>query len=335
MERRDTTNIGFLVFPGFPMACLTSAIEPLRAANEISDREAFSWRVLSENGEAVTASANVVFQPDCSLRDVENLDYLFLLSDPESAFAVPASGNGHLRYLARHGVQIGAVSGGVFPLAASGLLLGHTCSVHWCYRAAFEKAFPEIAVSDDVLVLDRRRLTASGAAAMFDLMLGMIEDTLDSVVMTEVACWFQHPMVRTEGVGQSVPAFKTAGVTRDLPPPLAKAIAVFSDNLEEPVSIGDVAEQAEVSSRKLERQFKKYLGQSPLNYYRMLRMNAARQQVLYSRNSLSDVALSVGYNSSSTLSKHYRQAFGLSPSEERNQKSNRFKIERGQPIPVV
>ena len=28
-------RLGFLMFPGFPMACLTSAIEPLRAANEI------------------------------------------------------------------------------------------------------------------------------------------------------------------------------------------------------------------------------------------------------------------------------------------------------------
>ena len=30
-------RLGFLMFPGFPMACLTSAIEPLRAANEIKE----------------------------------------------------------------------------------------------------------------------------------------------------------------------------------------------------------------------------------------------------------------------------------------------------------
>ena len=34
-------RLGFLLFPGFPMACLTSAIEPLRAANEITGRRAF------------------------------------------------------------------------------------------------------------------------------------------------------------------------------------------------------------------------------------------------------------------------------------------------------
>ena len=28
-------TLGILIFPGFPMACLTSCSEPLRAANEI------------------------------------------------------------------------------------------------------------------------------------------------------------------------------------------------------------------------------------------------------------------------------------------------------------
>ena len=41
-------RLGFLMFPGFPMACLTSAIEPLRAANEITGRREFVWRLLSE-----------------------------------------------------------------------------------------------------------------------------------------------------------------------------------------------------------------------------------------------------------------------------------------------
>ncbi|CUH83293.1 GlxA family transcriptional regulator [Thalassovita mediterranea] len=333
MTRDSATHVAFLIFPEFPMACLTSAIEPLRAANEISGHDAFSWSVLSEDGAPVTASANVVFQPDHALGDGDKPDYIFVLSGPDARFRAPTTGNGHLRYLARHGVQIGAVSGGVFPLAASGLMLDRTCSVHWAYRSAFEAEYPEITVSDNVIVIDRNRLTVSGAAAMFDLMLGLVEEALDSSIMTEVACWFQHPLVRTAGVSQSVPAFKTDTVTEDLPLAVSKAIEVFTQNLEDPLSIADVADQVHVSSRKLERQFKAALGQSPLHYYRMLRMNAARQQVLYTRNSLTEVAQAVGYSSSSTLTRHYREAFGLSPTEER-QKISRFKMENGQPFPL-
>lgn len=334
MSERSIVKIGFLVFPGFPMACLTSAIEPLRAANEIAQTEAFTWTVLSETGAPVNASANVVFQPDQALSDDLDLDYLFLLSSPQGAFEIPRRGNGRLRHLARHGTKIGAVSGGVFPLAASGLMDGRSCSVHWCYISAFQTEFPELQASDDVIVIDRDRLTASGAAAMFDLMLRLIEQRLDSAVMTEVACWFQHPLVRAEGVSQSVPAFKTESLATDTPLPVERAINVFSENLEDPLAISDVAEQVGVSPRQLERAFKQALDQSPLQYYRTLRMNAARQMVLYSRDSLTEIAQAVGYVSSSTLAKHYRAAFGLTPQEERRQ-ANRFRVENNRPVPSV
>lgn len=314
------------------MSCLTSAIEPLRAANEISGKIAFSWSLVSETGAPVNASANVVFQPDSALEVDLDLDYLFLLSSPQGAFGNPRIGSGRLRQMARHGVNVGAVSGGIFPLAATGLLDDRICSVHWCYKSAFQSEYPNLASCDDVIAIDRDRLTASGAAAMFDLMLRLIEDRLDSAVMTEVACWFQHPIVRAEGVGQSIPAFKSDRLANDLPEPVASAIRLFAENLEDPIAIGDVADQVGVSPRHLERSFKLALNQSPLKYYRILRMKAARQKILYSRASMTDIALDVGYTRASTLSKHYREAFGITPIEERH-RANRFRVENNRPLP--
>lgn len=132
MPHDETTHIGFLIFPGFPMACLTSMIEPLRAANEITGKSAFGWQVLSEDGQRVEASAHVWFEPDLALDACERIDQLFLLSGPTSRFERAGPSEGRLRKLARHGVTLGAISGGVFPLARAGLLDGHTTSVHWC-----------------------------------------------------------------------------------------------------------------------------------------------------------------------------------------------------------
>jgi len=64
------------------MACLTSMIEPLRAANEIAGKDAFAWVLVSEDGHKVQASANVAFEPDLALADCDNLEQLFLLSGP-------------------------------------------------------------------------------------------------------------------------------------------------------------------------------------------------------------------------------------------------------------
>ena len=124
MRKDDRIEIGFLLFDGFPMACLTSVIEPLRAANEIAGQEAFSWSLLSEHGQKVKSSAGVRFEAERSLTECRGIDILFLLSSPTSGFDDATLGNGALRNLGRHGSVLGGISGGVFPLVRSGVMGG-------------------------------------------------------------------------------------------------------------------------------------------------------------------------------------------------------------------
>lgn len=332
MRRDEKIRIAFLVFPGFPMACLTSMIEPLRAANEIVGQDVFAWTIVSEDGRRVEASAHVWFDPNVSLSDLDEVDHVYLLSGPASQFTDPERSNGKLRKIARYGTVIGAISGGVFPLARSGLLEGHTASVHWCYEAAFAEEFPDFVPSTDVITLDRRRLTASGAAAAFDLSLHLIEDALGANVATEVACWFQHPLVRGQGVSQRKPTFASESTSDMLPPAVRDAVAVFTDHLEDPLNIADVAQDVGVSVRQLERMFQKTTGQSPLAYYRMLRMHKARQLLLYGTYTMAEVAAAVGYSSSFTLIKNYTEVFGMHPKEDRK-KVNMFRVRDDNTMP--
>ena len=197
MNDVKTQSVGFLIFEGFPMACLTSMIEPLRAANEISGQEAFSWSLVAETMAKRRSSAGISFEPDLALSDLTRPDYLFLLSPPRAQFANAKAGFGALRALARHGAVLGGVSGGVFPLVRSGVMAGHVVSVHWCYDAAFRSEFPEVQASDRVIEVASRRYTASGAAAAFDLSLRLIETRLGADVATEVACWEEPHCVST------------------------------------------------------------------------------------------------------------------------------------------
>lgn len=325
MTRKEISQLGFLIFPGFPMACLTSMIEPLRAANEISAKTAFGWKVVSEDGKRVEASAGVWFEPDLALDECDELDHLFLLSGPSSTFAQPTSSDGKLRKLARHGAVIGAISGGVFPLARSGLLDGHVTSVHWCYEAAFAAEFPLLEATEDVIALNGRRMTASGAAAAFDLSLHLIEEALGSGVATEVACWFQHPLVRGQGVTQRKPTYAAESTHDMLPDVIRKAVELFAENLEDPINIADVAVDVGVSVRQLERLFYKTTGNTPFHYYKSLRMHKARQLLLYSNDTLSQIAISVGYSTASAMSKNYVDVFAISPQEDRK-KVNMFRV---------
>lgn len=332
MTRDEKIEIGFLIFPGFPMACLTSMIEPLRAANEIAGQEAFGWKLVSETGARVEASAHVWFEPDQALDQCDRLDQLFLLSGPSSRFEHATTSDGKLRWLARHGMVMGAVSGGIFPLARAGLLDGHVTSVHWCYETAFAAEFPQLDPTEDVIAIDRRRLTASGAAAAFDLSLHLIEDALGADVATEVACWFQHPLVRGQGVTQRKPTFAAESTNDMLPAIVREAVEMFADHIEDPINIADVAEAVGVSVRQLERMFHKTTGNTPLGYYKSLRMHKARQLLLYSKDSLIQVAVAVGYSSSAAMSKNYIDVFGIHPREDRK-KINMFRVRDNSIVP--
>ena len=333
-QNKQKIVLGFLILPDFPMSCLTSAIEPLRVANEIAGTEVFVWKLISESGDRVKSSALVCFDPDLTLDAAEDLDFLILLSSPLAQFENPKHANGRLRHLARHGVRMGGVSGGVFPLARSGLLAGSACSVHWCYQAAFEAEFPDLATTDNVILIDRDRLTASGAAAVFDLMLHLVEDRLGASVTTEVACWFQHPLMRGEGVRQRTPTSKGESTADMLPSPVAEAVAIFAEHIAHPLDVAEVAFLVKVSTRQLERSFKKATDQSPSLYYRQLRVNAARQLVLYSKESVTNIANAVGYANATPLVRYYKQAFGLSPQDDRKN-NNLFRVQTNKPPPTV
>lgn len=333
-EDIKTTRLGFLIFPGFPMACLTSAIEPLRAANEISGTEAFSWKLISETGEAVRSSAGVRFDSDIALSAAESLDYIFILSGPMSFFDMPKISNSLLRRFERHGTKMGGVSGGVFPLTRSGLMANKVCSVHWCYEAAFANEFPEQKTTSDVIKIDGDRYTVSGATAVFDLMLHLVEIGLGSHTSTEVACWFQHPQMRGQGVSQKTPTVQNQSTVDMLPPHVAAAVGLFATHIESSITVQEVAQMVGVSSRQLERQFKNATGQSPSHYYRSLRLNAARQLVRYSKATMTEIAQAVGYATSTPMMRHYKVAFGVSPEIDRR-KINLFRVENNRSIPSV
>ncbi len=315
-------TLGFLIFPGFPMACLTSAIEPLRAANEISGEQAFRWQILAEGTGPIASSAGVSFAPDLRLSEAAELDHVFFVASPDGSFDDPAKANAALQRHLRRGGKVGAFSGGIFPLARSGVMAKQPMSVHWCYEAAFQAEFPQIEILQTVMSDEGSCQTASGAAAVFDLMLNHIEARLGAAITTETACWFQHPFVRGASVPQKLPALGNAVSNDMLPAKVAKAIEIFAQNIEAPIQISVVAEALHMSSRSLERSFKRATGQSPLKYYRQMRMKEARQLVLYGQESVTSIGYMVGYSSPAAFQRHYRETFGISPHKERQAKTS-------------
>ena len=315
------------------MACLTSMIEPLRASNEISDTKSFEWKLFSENADKVEASANVAFETDGKIEEIGKLDALILLSPPNADF-INSRSVGLIRRLERHGCTTGAVSGGVFLLAKAKVRPNIRYSVHWCYAAAFTNQIPNNISSEQVIETDRNIMTASGAAAAFDLALLLIRARLGSSVAAEVACWFQHPIMRNQDVKQVIPSLNELEGLEEMPELARKAISLVNQKINYPLQVSNIADEIGITSRHLSRIFKEATGESPRQYFRKLRVNAARQMILYTNEKIGEIALSVGFSSASILRSHYIDLFSLSPEEERK-KINLFRVNDNSPIPVT
>ncbi|MGR3781270.1 MAG: helix-turn-helix domain-containing protein [Albimonas sp.] len=91
----------------------------------------------------------------------------------------------------------------------------------------------------------------------------------------------------------------------------------MEDNLETPLDREEIAEAVSLSTRQLERLFRKYLHSTPRKYYFGLRMQRARILLRQTSMSVLDVALACGFVSASHFAKCYREFYGTSPREDR------------------
>jgi transcriptional regulator GlxA family with amidase domain len=63
-------------------------------------------------------------------------------------------------------------------------------------------------------------------------------------------------------------------------------------------------------------------------------MKAAKQLVMYSKDSMAQIALQVGYGSTTPMVRHYLEAFGLTPQEDRR-RINLYRVLDNTPVPSV
>ena len=98
-------------------------------------------------------------------------------------------------------------------------------------------------------------------------------------------------------------------------------------NIEEPLTTDEIAQHVCVSRRQLERIFKQYLNRVPSQYYLELRLNKARQLLMQTSKSIIQIGLSCGFSSGPHFSSAYRNFFGATPREDRNQRRSNSPFE--------
>ena len=316
MERTtpQPTRYGFLLLGNYSMIAFSSAIEVLRMANRLKRETIYEWPTYTLTGDAVTASNGVVIQPDAPITQIGRLDALFVCSGLRVNQQWTDALKPLLTKIARAGIPLGGICTGTQILARAGLLDGYRCTIHWENMAALRETAPNVVVTEELYELDRDRLTVSGGTAPLDMMFELVRRQHGKELAVSISEQFMCDRMRGEYDRQRVPLKLLIGADQ---PKLIEAVELMESNLEELINLDDLSHLVGVSRRQLERLFKKYLGCVPSRYYLDLRLKKARQLLLQTSISISDVAIACGFVSASHFSKSYRDMFGLTPREER------------------
>jgi transcriptional regulator GlxA family with amidase domain len=316
----ETQTVGFLLLPDFALLSYASAIEPLRAANQLSGKTLYAWRHISLDGGPVTASNGVSIRADCGIGDKVELHTLLVCAGGNPTQFRDRRALDWLRRLARRRMRIGGVSGGPYVLARAGLLSGRRCTIHWEHFPAFVEEFPDARATRSLFVIDGDLLTCSGGIAALDMMHALIEQDHRPELAAAVSDWFLQTEVRLGSGPQRMTLRERLDVAN---PRLLRALELMESQLLEPASRSALAQRAGVTVRQLERLFATHLGTTIRAHYLRTRLERARVLLRQTTLPVLTVAIETGFASASHFSNVYRGAFGILPREDRQGATSR------------
>ena len=99
--------------------------------------------------------------------------------------------------------------------------------------------------------------------------------------------------------------------------------AYISLHYGEKLALEDIAAAGHVSRSKCCQIFRRFMGQTPIEYVNTYRLKRSRDLLLETEKSVTEIALACGFNHLSYFSRIFFQAFGATPSEFRARRMDR------------
>ena len=301
-------EIAVLVFDEFSNHCLANSVEPFRATNFIAQKPLYNWQFLSLDGGAVKSSSGLEIATRKVELDTFKADYLFVVASYNYDRLANTNISRSLKQLAAKARAIAGLDTGAWLLASAGLLDGKEATIHRELLDSFAEKFLKTKVVNARYVKAGNTITCGGAMAAFDLAAALIGEHYGEAARQDMQSFFLHQL--DEG---PQPIIYETGVST-----IKKCLQIMDDNIEEPLSIAQIAIRLDVDQKKLQRKFLKEFGATPHQVYRHKRLNFARLQILGSNLPMSEIAVRCGYENASAMTRAFKNEFGITPTSLRN-----------------
>ena len=210
------------------------------------------------------------------------------------------------------GAEIASMCSGSFLLAATGLLNGKTCSVHWNKAEMFRQMFPQVNVATGRIITNENRIYTNGGAYSFlNLVVYLTERYFDR--QTAIFC---SKVFQIEPDRQSQSEYIIfSGRKSHSDEMVLQAQTYIENNLCEKISFEDLSCRLAVGRRNFDRRFIKATGTTPVEYAQMVKIESAKAAFERTRKTINEVMYEVGYSDIKSFRELFKKLTGMSPLE--------------------
>lgn len=314
-----------VAFDGVQSLDVTGPAEVLAGANSVLDQDAYDVQIVSLQGGAVTTESAVRLHTDpMGQLGAEPVDTLlvpggFSVFDHAKDPLLVAA----LSDLIARSERLVTVCTGAYLAAATGALDGHRVTTHWARAGRLADDHPAVAVDPDPIYLRSTTprwpaapevWSSAGVTAGIDLCLALVEHDHSTDVAQTVARWLVMYLRRPGGQSQ----FATPTWTRQAPPgPIRQAQELVVEAPGDDHRVANLAAKVAMSERHFVRRFTAEVGVPPARFVTRVRVDAARQELERTDDTVAAIARRCGFGTAETLRRTLQRHLGVSPDRYR------------------
>jgi transcriptional regulator GlxA family with amidase domain len=299
-------NVAVVALDGFSPFELAVPCEVFGSDRTDEGLPGYDFAVVAGEPGPLRSDVGFILQTDAGLERLAEADLVVVPAPSDERCAQsdwPEPLLAALRAVVARGGRVMSVCTGAFVLGAAGLLEGRVCTTHWRHARQLGIMYPAARVDPSVLYVDEDEvITSAGTAAGIDACLHLVRKEQGSRVANAIARRMVVPPHRDGGQAQFVER-PVAAPSCDT---LADVIEWMQSNLDQHMSVTELASLAAMSPRTFARRFVQETGTTPQRWLTGQRILLAEQLLEETDQTVDLIAERAGFGNATALRHHFR-----------------------------
>ena len=320
--KTNTVRVALTLYDHMLSTSVSLPIEMLRAGEAFALRKnkkvkRLSIEMIGEDLCPVITRALIKLQPDVNTVLASTPDFIFiptLWRNPRPLLKKYPKMISWLKNMWLQGATLVGGGTGVCFMAESGVLDNQPATTHWHYVEQFTRDYPKVKLKPDFFITQSDRMyCAASLNALADIVVHIIHQTYGEEAAQHVERNFSHEIRKP----YEEQRYLEGDVDRHPDELITQIQFWMRTNLSSTLSLNKIADNFSISHRTFTRRFKAATGNTPLEYWKKMRLEAAQELLASSNLSIQEVAFQIGFQDQANLTRLFKQTLNLTPREYR------------------